>query len=306
MNAQTQSCQSCKQSFVIESQDSKFYEKVSAPQGRDLAPGGQVPPPTFCPDCRLQRRLAFRNERTIYKRACDLCKKEIISLYHQKSPFRVYCPPCWWSDSWDALSYGRDYDFSKPFFLQFQELMKEVPRLGLVIKQSVGSEYTNYSFANKNVYLSFAMHYNEDCGYLNYSTKCRDSFDLRHVSNAEFAYECNYCDRISNSSFLQYCFSSLECMLGYNLRNCENCFGCVNLRNKQYHIFNKPYSKEEYRKKISEYTGSFEGLQKARAMFNELSIKLIKPWSYQIKCTRSIGNDLEECNNLYYAFGIKF
>lgn len=294
MNQETRICQNCKKDFVVAPEDFAFYENM------------QVPQATFCPECRLRRRLAFRNERTIYKRTCDLCKKEIVSIYHKKSLFTVYCPPCWWSDKWDTLSYGRAYDFSKPFFLQFQELMRAVPRLGLVIKQSTDSDYTNYSFENKNVYLSFAMHYNEDCGYLNYSTKCKDSFDCRHVSNAELAYECNYCDRISNSSFLQYCFSCFECILGYNLRNCEHCFGCVNLRNKQYHIFNKPYTKEAYMQKISEYTGSFEGMKKARTLFHELSMKLVKPWGYQVKCTQSIGNDLEECNNLYYAFGVKF
>jgi hypothetical protein len=41
-----------------------------------------------------------------------------------------------------------------------------------------------------------------------------------------------------------------------------NCVGCVNLRNKQYHIFNKPYSKEEYAKKLVDFDfGSFKKLQ---------------------------------------------
>ena len=59
MEEQIKNCQNCKQDFVIESEDFSFYEKM------------KVPPPTFCPDCRLARRLIWRNERTFYKRICD-------------------------------------------------------------------------------------------------------------------------------------------------------------------------------------------------------------------------------------------
>ena len=33
---------------------------------------------------------------------------------------------------------------------------------------------------------------------------------------------------------------------------CKDCFGCVGLHKKQYNIFNKQYSKEEYEKKVAE------------------------------------------------------
>lgn len=36
---------------------------------------------------------------------------------------------------------------------------------------------------------------------------------------------------------LEYC---LEC------HNCQYCFGCIGLRNKKYHIFNKPYPEKDY------------------------------------------------------------
>ena len=55
-------CQNCKKNFVIEQEDFNFYDRI------------KVPPPTFCPECRFQRRMAWRNDRTLYKRNCDLCK----------------------------------------------------------------------------------------------------------------------------------------------------------------------------------------------------------------------------------------
>jgi hypothetical protein len=35
-------------------------------------------------------------------------------------------------------------------------------------------------------------------------------------------------------------------------KNLKNCFGCVYLANKEYHILNKPYSPEEYAVKVAQ------------------------------------------------------
>ena len=103
-NSEKRICQNCKNDFEIDAQDFSFYEKI------------KVPPPTFCPECRMQRRMVFMNDRTLYSRECDLCKKKIISVYPAGVPHPVYCSPCWWSDGWQPESFANDYDFSKPFF----------------------------------------------------------------------------------------------------------------------------------------------------------------------------------------------
>jgi hypothetical protein len=77
MQSETKQCQNCKRDFVIEAEDFKFYEKI------------KVPPPTFCPECRRQRRLIWRNERHLYKRTCDLCNKSIISMYPKETTIPI-------------------------------------------------------------------------------------------------------------------------------------------------------------------------------------------------------------------------
>ena len=37
----------------------------------------------------------------------------------------------------------------------------------------------------------------------------------------------------------------------YHCRGCQNCYGCFDLENKEYAIFNKSYSPEEYRAKLA-------------------------------------------------------
>src|SRR3989338_10152622 len=98
MQKEIKACQNCKTGFTIEPEDFYFYKKID------------VPPPTFCPECRLQRRLAWRNERSLYRRICNLCKQPTLSVYSEKSGMNVFCNPCWWSDKWDSLEYGMDFD----------------------------------------------------------------------------------------------------------------------------------------------------------------------------------------------------
>src|SRR3989344_9292918 len=88
-NSVSSICQNCKIGFKIEPDDFSFYEKM------------QVPPPTFCPHCRLVRRLRMRNERVLFKVQCGLCKKGVITMYNPANNFTIYCNSCYLSDRWD-------------------------------------------------------------------------------------------------------------------------------------------------------------------------------------------------------------
>ena len=77
MDTETKQCQNCKNNFTIESEDFDFYKKID------------VPPPTFCPECRNQRRLAFRNERFMYKIKSPFSGKDIFSMYTPLSGKKV-------------------------------------------------------------------------------------------------------------------------------------------------------------------------------------------------------------------------
>src|SRR3989344_483001 len=143
MNTETRDCQNCKKPFVIELDDFGFYERI------------QVPPPTFCPRCRDQRRMTFRNERSLYRRKCDLCGKNIIARFSPDKPYPVYCRECWWSDKWDPKSFGKNYDFSRPFFEQFKELLYSIPQVALITSNTVNSDWVNQETDDKNCYLNF-------------------------------------------------------------------------------------------------------------------------------------------------------
>src|SRR3989338_3264744 len=118
-NSENRICQNCKTSFTIEPDDFSFYEKIG------------VPSPTFCPECRLQRRLIWMKGLDLFKRKCDLCGEMKISMYHPDAPYVVYCTKCWWSDKWDFNEYAQEYNHVKTFLEQWDELLHRVPLLGL-------------------------------------------------------------------------------------------------------------------------------------------------------------------------------
>ena len=286
-----QVCQNCKKKFIIEAEDFSFYGKI------------KIPPPTFCPDCRFQRRLLFRNNRVFYKRECALCKKPIIGLYNKDRPYIVYCYDCWFSDKWDVMNYGRDYDFSVPFFTQFQALQKAVPRANLYRDNFVLSDYCNYGLDFKECYLLFGGKGNERVSFGNQVVDSRDSLDIAFSEKIEFSYENFECMRTNKLFFSRYSQDCIDSSYLIDCRNCLNCFGCVGLVNKQYYIFNEQYSKEEYQNVLKEINqGSFKSHIENLKKVNELKLKIPHRYARIYKSVNSDGDDLSETRNTHMSF----
>ena len=292
MSFNSKKCKNCGAGFAVHEKDRDFYKRID------------VPEPTICSDCRSQKRLAYRNERTLYKRDCDLCKKPMVTIFSTDKPFPVYCQDCFWGDKWNGLDFGRDFDFNKPFFPQFYDFLQTVPRLAIVNKQSQNSDYCNYSFANKNCYLTFGNHYEEDCLYGHYATKNKDCVDYLYLYGSELCYECLFSKNCYRSVYLDHCDDCQDCYFSTDLKGCKHCLFCSNLRHKEYHIFNKPYSKEEYLKKLeSGKLDTYSGFSEFKRMFLE-DFRQKFPFRayYQVNCEDSEGNNLKNSKNLRYCF----
>lgn len=241
-------CKNCGSSFLIRGEDLKFLEKASPLIGGKKY---DIPPPTFCPDCRQQRRLCWRNERFLYKRKCDATGQEIIANISPDKPYKVYQKDYWFSDKWDARKYGRDFDFSKTFAENFAALQLEVPRFPLQQPERMeNSEYCNFASNCKNSYFLFDSDFCEDCLYSNVVNGVKDCMDCSFLSDCELCYECINCKNCYGLKFSQNC---VNCNGSVFLEGCVGCGDCAfstNLHNKQYYFKNKKYSKEEYTKKI--------------------------------------------------------
>src|SRR3989344_6897567 len=290
MNTETKNCQNCKNDFVIEPEDFDFYKKID------------VPPPTFCPQCQMQSLMMWRNERSLYKRK-DESGKDIISIFSPDKPFKVHGKDYWWSDAWNPLDYGKEYDFSKPFFTQFKELMERVPSEPLFNRNAVRSDYCNHTEDMKNCYLTFASIWNENVSYSRGAMKCKDSLDIFLANKSELNYECIGCEECYRVFFSKHSYSCRDSEFLMDCRGCQNCFGCVNLRSKSYYIFNQPYTKEEYFQKMKEFNlGSFEAVKKIKSQFAEFSKKQPYRYAHIINSPNSTGEILDNCKNCKWCF----
>ena len=294
MQSETKICQNCKKDFIIEPDDFGFYEKI------------KVPPPTFCPECRFQRRMIFRNGRTLYRRQCDLCQKNIISIYSADASFPVYCQKCWWSDKWDPHKYAKDFDFSRPFFEQFKELLFSVPAISITNDNemaSINCEYTYDWFFSKNCYMSVSGWHAENVLYSYHIEHNKDMLDSMHMRECELSYECLQCYKIARSQYCTYCSDCQDCFLGYDLSGCLNCVMCIGLRNKSYCIKNKQYTKEEYEKELEKMNlESYSSVEKYRKEFNRFCLDFPHKHAYIKKSVISTGDFLINCKNCKNAF----
>ena len=244
-------CRQCQAPFEITDEDLAFYDKISPVIGGTKQ---AIPPPTHCPDCRMQRRLTTRNERNLYHRKCDLTGRQIVSVYASGSPHKVYQSDEWFSDKWDPRDYARDFDFSRPFFAQFAELKRAVPRMALVTSPQAEESncmYINFAGHSKNCYMTFDSDYNEDSIYTKVVKHSKRCVDCSFVHDSELCYECVDCYNCYNLRRSQNCSNCSDSAFLRDCRGCRHCFFCVNLAQKEYHIYNKPYSKEEYEKIIA-------------------------------------------------------
>ncbi len=292
MQPETKICQNCTQKFTIEPDDFSFYEKIG------------VPAPTFCSTCRLQRRLAWRNDLSFYNRTCDLCNRKIISLHSPKKKLVVYCNKCWWSDAWDPHTYGRDFDFSRPFFEQFRDLQNVIPQPAMFNDDGVGSinaEYTTNATFTKNMYMGAMTWYAENCMYFYNNagpetSYCTDTVDI-----------FNYSELIYDSVFLEHCYNCrnayystglTDCVFVYDCKGCSNCCMCVNLRQKSYCIFNKQFTKEEYQKIMKEYRlDTYSGAEYAKKEFFKFLATQPRRFANIRNCVDSTGDGLWGCKN---------
>ncbi len=291
-------CPQCGSVFDIYQEDIEFYKKM------------KVPPPTLCPQCRLQRRLGHRlNVLPIfYKKTCSAPghSEKIISFYSEKNPRKVYDNKYYVSDKWDALEFGRDYDFSKLFFEQFHQLALVVPHQALQHDlQSVNCDYVVGGISSRDCYYVGVPYRSENIYYSSLPIRCKDCLDINDTDNSEQCYENVSSDRCYNCNF---CYESRNCLDSYFLydcRNCQHCFGCTNLRNKKYYFFNQPLGKEDYQRKLKEINlGSRKVLKKYQAKFAKLFQRAIRRGVNNVKSVDCLGDLLKNCRDCFYCFQV--
>jgi len=309
-------CKQCNSSFKITDKDIEFYKKVSPKFNGKIF---EIPTPTLCQDCRQQRRLAFRNERKLYKRKCAKTGENIISIFSPDKKLKVYSQKVWWSDEWDAFDYWINFDFEKWFFEQFNNLQLNVPVQALNNKLVENCDFVNDCVSCKDCYMIYDSIHSENSFY---------SYTLRDWDNCV---DTAYCDKCYNSYELLECWwnshnlffsfktsKSNNSYFLYNCMKCEECIWCTNLIDKKYHIFNKQYDKNLYFiEKEKLFKKWFDYIREKYEKIVKTCFKKYMFWYanenvywdnmfYSKNCNECYdSNHLEDCKYVYTAMQVK-
>ena len=294
MNPQTKNCQNCKQDFTITPDDFSFYEKI------------KVPPPTWCPPCRFQRRMIFRNERKLFRNIDAVSGEAIISIFPPESSYPIYQDDFWAGDGWDPFSYGQEFDRSRPFLEQLGELIKKVPRPRSLTLANIRSDYTANASYMKDCYLLFNSNTTEDSAYGNAIDFSKQCFDCSHIQNSERCYESFWLTKCYDTHFSSLCEDCVSVWFSRDCRGCTNCFGCVNLRNKSYCFFNQQLSKEEYHEKLASLKISlWTELEQIKKEIGSFWLSFPVKYLQGVSNTDVIGEYITHSKNIRYGYLIR-
>lgn len=260
------SCKQCSTAFEFSELERAHLKEVSpivAGQALD------IPEPTLCTSCRRQRRYAVRNDHRLYRRNCSKSGRTILSVFSKDTAFPVYGAKEWWEDDWDARDYGQDFDFSRPFFDQFLELQNKVPRIASMVVKSENSDYTAFTLDARNCYLSYRLADVQDIYYTYLAFKSNNCFDCYGIGQCELCYECIDCSNCYHCFFTEKSKNCSDLYFCLDMLGCKNCFGCVGLVQQEYCFFNQRLSKEEYEKRVKEWTSEPDWVARTREAFEE-------------------------------------
>ena len=131
---------------------------------------------------------------------------------------------------------------------EFAQIAKKAIHRYAQIKNSVNI-IGDFVENSKNIYHSFGVSKAENVKYAFIATNTtKDSQDLVSTGKLEECYEATLAGRGGSHVVLSFSCGGGSKNLFYcdSCRGCSDCFGCVGLKKKQYCIFNKQYTKEEY------------------------------------------------------------
>jgi len=229
-------------------------------------------------------------------------------MYSPDKPYPVYAKDVWWADNWDPLAYGREIDWNKPFFEQLQELSLVAPRICLVAAADAddyNSHYVNFAGSNKNCFMIFDSDYNEDSLYSNVLKHSRSCMDCSYIFNSELCYECIDCSQCYALSYSQNCTNCADSFFLYSCIGCKNCFGCYNLAQKEYWLFNQPVGKERYIEFMrTQKLSSRSFIENERSVFIELLLDAPRKDCRNLRTENCVGDHIEQSKDCFQCFNV--
>ncbi|MCB0323790.1 MAG: hypothetical protein KDD69_09465 [Bdellovibrionales bacterium] len=288
---ETRTCEITSQSFAITAEEAAAYEYFD------------IPVPAVCPEERYRRQLAFRNEEQFFWRKCDKTGAKLYSIFPSMTAFPVVSAEYWWGGELDALSYGKPFDFKRLFVEQLLDIWWSVPRPAVRVQQVNQCTAVHDVARAKNSYFVFSGTDIDQCCYSVGVWNSKEVIDCYFVSDSERCYECVHCFGCRNLRWSEFCRNCTDSWFLSNCEDCRYCLFCTNLKGKEYYIFNRKVSPEEFDRIVREWT--FTARARVEAATEEFETFLAdQPFPHMIgdEPEENSGNYLYQCRSAFDSF----
>ncbi|KKR42901.1 MAG: hypothetical protein UU10_C0001G0004 [Parcubacteria group bacterium GW2011_GWF1_40_6] len=282
----------CEGKFEITEEDITFLKML------------RVPTPNYCPTCRRMRRLVHMNMIRLFKIPCKAPNhnESMISILPEECPFPVYDYLYFISDEFDPFSFGVKYEEGMDPMETLFNLRKKFPMPSFLNRglSSINSDYSNGGKDNKNCYYAMACYKAEDVWYSSMVNRSRSIMDSNDIEDSELLYGGLSSDHIYKSSFIYFSNNCTDSFLLFDCKNCDSCFGCINLRNKKYCVWNEQLSKEDYETFIESINPiSIKSLALYKEKFWNVVASLPMNASHNVGSENAVGVHIMRSRNVF-------
>ncbi len=273
-----------------------------------------VPPSRRAPLTRVKHMSGyFTNFQWWYHKHPETGEK-VISGINPNLGIKVLPDKEWFAK--DFTDRGRDYQLKEPFFDQLFRLQLDTPVRATRSLVDPENSIALTSFGDQNSYFMMACK-SKGCLIAIDAFDVEDSGLMAYVHHATSSYNLLNCNRIHNSKVLRSCYDCIDSAFLFDCRNCQNCFGATNKRNKQFLFFNEQLSEDEWHDKVSkidlgkrsvleEYTKKFHDLMREQAVwpenFSERTENSTGEYLTDVTNVKDgwfVGNKSQNCQNVF-------
>ncbi len=117
----------------------------------------------------------------------------------------------------------------------YEELRQRTPHI-FAIQLNCENCVGENIFNSKNIYRGFDISDCQDCCHVEEVKDIKDSADISFLEHSELCYECSSNHILYNCNFCFMCLSSTNLEYCELCFNSKDCFGCIGLNHKKYHI----------------------------------------------------------------------
>ncbi len=191
--------------------------------------------------------FVFNSHEVYFSENC-FNSSNIIGCFNLKSKsYHIINQPVAPDEFRQELKKLRSYAYQQEFKQRFCafKLTQPYPAVHHVATTDSTGDYLVRSHNNVNIFTAVEVQNCTNAFSVGFIKDCMDMFSSS--LGTELCYEYGGDGQKCYKVLFSFdCEQSQDLFYSYHCFNCSDCFGCVGLKNKQYCILNKQYSKEEY------------------------------------------------------------